>query len=160
MSLVQTIKRGDDKQGVKATLSYIENGVKTAVNLSKVAGGESAYVAGTTYVVDDQASYGGYVFQCILESTGNLPTNTTYWKPLAKTVYFRMEKKAPMVEATVLGNPTDGKVLFAYEQSMVNEVGTFKAEFVVIYGDGRIETFPHDRYIEVKVLEKATGVGN
>lgn len=48
-----------------------------------------AYVAETTYDVDDVVYYGTKDYKCILESTGNLPTNITYWEvlndPLDKT---------------------------------------------------------------------------
>ena len=44
---------------------------------------ESAYNALTAYTVDDAVSYNGSSYICKLASTGNLPTNTTYWDILA-----------------------------------------------------------------------------
>jgi hypothetical protein len=40
------------------------------------------YAAATAYAVDDQVYYPttGDFYRCILTSTGNLPTNTTYWE--------------------------------------------------------------------------------
>lgn len=38
-----------------------------------------AYVNATAYVVGERVLYGGYVYECILNSTGNLPTDVTYW---------------------------------------------------------------------------------
>jgi hypothetical protein len=43
-----------------------------------------AYAGGTSYVVDDAVSYNGSSYICKLASTGNLPTNTTYWDVLAE----------------------------------------------------------------------------
>jgi hypothetical protein len=43
-----------------------------------------AYAGGTSYVVDDAVSYNGSSYICKLASTGNLPTNTTYWDTLAE----------------------------------------------------------------------------
>jgi hypothetical protein len=43
-----------------------------------------AYAGGTTYAVDDAVSYNGSSYVCKLASTGNLPTNTTYWDILAE----------------------------------------------------------------------------
>jgi hypothetical protein len=43
-----------------------------------------AYNAGTSYVVDDAVSYNGSSYICKLASTGNVPTNTTYWDVLAE----------------------------------------------------------------------------
>jgi hypothetical protein len=42
-----------------------------------------AYAAGTAYSVRDAVSYNGSSYYCIQASTGNAPTNTTYWAVLA-----------------------------------------------------------------------------
>lgn len=42
-----------------------------------------AYDGGTAYVKGDSVDYNGSSYICILLSTGNLPTNTTYWQVLA-----------------------------------------------------------------------------
>ena len=42
------------------------------------------YSGATTYSVDDALFYNGSSYRCILESTGNLPTNTTYWALIAQ----------------------------------------------------------------------------
>jgi hypothetical protein len=44
-----------------------------------------AYAGGTTYAVNDVVSYLGSSYICILVSTGNLPTNATYWSLVAQT---------------------------------------------------------------------------
>ena len=44
---------------------------------------KGAYAGGTAYVVDDVVSYSGSSYICKLASTGNLPTNTTYFQPMA-----------------------------------------------------------------------------
>ncbi len=43
-----------------------------------------AYDGGTGYVVNDAVSYSGSSYICKLASTGNLPTNTTYWDLMAQ----------------------------------------------------------------------------
>jgi hypothetical protein len=43
-----------------------------------------AYNGSTAYVVDDAVSYNGSSYICKLASTGNLPTNGTYWDLLAE----------------------------------------------------------------------------
>jgi hypothetical protein len=45
---------------------------------------QGAYAGGTAYAVDDVVSYNGSSYVCILASTGNLPTNTTYWNVMAE----------------------------------------------------------------------------
>tara|TARA_Y100000385_G_scaffold256506_1_gene283016 strand:- start:4283 stop:5041 length:759 start_codon:yes stop_codon:yes gene_type:complete len=44
---------------------------------------KGAYAGGTAYVVDDVVSYSGSSYICKLASTGNLPTNGTYWDQVA-----------------------------------------------------------------------------
>ena len=45
---------------------------------------KGAYAGGTAYAVDDVVSYNGTSYICILASTGNLPTNATYWNVMAQ----------------------------------------------------------------------------
>jgi hypothetical protein len=45
---------------------------------------KGAYAGGTAYVVDDVVSYNGSSYMCKLASTGNLPTNGTYWDVMAQ----------------------------------------------------------------------------
>ena len=44
---------------------------------------KGAYSGGTAYVVDDVVSYSGSSYICKLASTGNLPTNGTYWDQMS-----------------------------------------------------------------------------
>tara|TARA_A100001388_G_scaffold165863_1_gene123864 strand:+ start:1247 stop:2149 length:903 start_codon:yes stop_codon:yes gene_type:complete len=45
---------------------------------------KGTYNAGTAYAIDDVVSYNGSSYVCILASTGNLPTNTTYWNVMSE----------------------------------------------------------------------------
>ena len=45
---------------------------------------KSAYVAETTYVVDDVVRYNGSSYICIAESTGNAPTDEDFWDLVAQ----------------------------------------------------------------------------
>ena len=40
------------------------------------------FSATTAYTIDQLVTYLGNLYECIVATTGNLPTNTTYWKPL------------------------------------------------------------------------------
>ena len=44
---------------------------------------KGAYAGGTAYVVDDVVSYSGSSYICKLASTGNLPTDGTYWDQMS-----------------------------------------------------------------------------
>ena len=52
-----------------------------------LAGTGAAYNGATPYVVGDMVSYGGSNYYCILASTGNVPTNTTYWFLISSPAY-------------------------------------------------------------------------
>ena len=45
---------------------------------------QGTYNASTAYVVDDVVYHEGSAYVCILASTGNAPTNTTYWNKMAQ----------------------------------------------------------------------------
>lgn len=45
---------------------------------------KGAYNGATAYVANDLVSYSGSTYICILASTGNLPTNGTYWSLVAQ----------------------------------------------------------------------------
>ena len=45
---------------------------------------KGAYAGGTAYAVDDVVSYNGSSYICILASTGNLPTNGTYFSVMSQ----------------------------------------------------------------------------
>jgi len=44
---------------------------------------KGAYNSSTAYVVDDVVSHNGSSYVCILASTGNAPTNATYWEQMS-----------------------------------------------------------------------------
>ena len=61
-----------------------------------LAGTGAAYNGATPYVVGAMVSYGGSNYYCILASTGNLPTNVTYWFLISSPAY---EIPSPYLEA-------------------------------------------------------------
>lgn len=52
------------------------------------------YNAATTYGVGDSVSYGNSSYICILATTGNVPTNTTYWQLLASSATNKLSTAA------------------------------------------------------------------
>jgi len=56
-----------------------------------------SYSNATAYVVGDKVLYNAALYVCILASTGNVPTNTTYWSPLETNAWV-----------TAAGNRADG----------------------------------------------------
>lgn len=56
-----------------------------------------SYASGTTYLPGDRVLYNAVIYVCILATTGNVPTNTTYWAPLETNAWV-----------TASGNRADG----------------------------------------------------
>ena len=93
------MRRGTTAQWSTAnpTLASGEVGVDTTLTKFKVGNGstawnslgyasltfQGAYAGGTTYYPNDIVTYNNSTYICILQSTGNLPTNATYWSLLA-----------------------------------------------------------------------------
>lgn len=93
------LRRGTTAQWSSAnpTLAAGEVGVDTSLTKFKVGNGatawnslgyatvtfQSVYASGTTYYPNDIVTYNGSAYVCILQSTGNLPTNATYFSILA-----------------------------------------------------------------------------
>jgi len=55
------------------------------------------YTSTTSYAVNNKVLYNGVIYVCILASTGNVPTNTTYWSELVTNAWV-----------TISGNQNDG----------------------------------------------------
>jgi|SRR5699024_103012 len=70
------------------------------------------------------------------------------------TVLFYMQGKIEGGYATVL---EDGRVFHPLEADAVDRAGKFKAEFKVIYKDGRVDTFPSVGYIEIEIKQDLKG---
>ena len=52
---------------------------------------KGTYNASTAYTIDDVVEYNGSSYICILASTGNLPTDTTYFELMsANTLPFNL----------------------------------------------------------------------
>lgn len=74
------------------------------------------------------------------------------------TVVFNMKttggvSKVNRGAATIVGDPTLGIVRYSWLAADTNTAGLFNAEYEVTYANGKIETFPNDSYIRVKVTE-------
>lgn len=85
------------------------------------------YNALTTYVVGNKVSYLGSSYRCILESTGNLPTNTTYWLLIAS--------KGDNTNASAVTNTPSGNISATTVQGAINELDTEKAPTVHTHDD-------------------------
>lgn len=80
------------------------------------------------------------------------------------TVRFVMKNKAtptedPKVDAAAsITNAAQGLVMYAWDPTDTDEVGTFIAEWEVTFVSGKIETFPNWKNLIVKVFDDIGGV--
>lgn len=52
-----------------------------------------------------------------------------------------------------------GIVKYVWQEGDTALVGKYNGEFEVLFGDGRVETFPNSRYIQIQVFADLGGVG-
>ena len=70
--------------------------------------GKAQYVAATTYTVGQIISYKGYLYTALGTTTGNLPSNVTYWTKGSKSPRVSYKGFIYEAKATVQGQiPTD-----------------------------------------------------
>ena len=81
-------------------------------NYASYNGVMSAYAAGTTYAADSRVVYGSALYVAIASTTGNLPTNSTYWSELMAGAWV-----------TASGNKTNGAMYAGHQaqRSMIVE---------------------------------------
>jgi len=114
---------------------------------------QGAYAGGTAYVKDDVVSYNGSSYVCILASTGNLPTDTTYWNVMAEAgTDADIASIAGLAQGDILyyngtawvrlGAGTSGQVLqtngTGANPSWGDVSGTFKSMNYTIYGQQQV----------------------
>ena len=59
---------------------------------------------------------------------------------------LKIDKQIDVLDAT------EGKVMVVLEATEVDVAGSFRAEFEVTFDDGRVETYPNDGYISIKII--------
>ena len=87
---------------------------------------QGAYSGATAYVADDVVSYNGSSYICILASTNNLPTNTTYWNLMAQSG----------TDITSLAGLAQGDVLYYNGTSWVRLGAGTSGQFLKTNGSG------------------------
>jgi|SRR5690625_1022587 len=51
----------------------------------------------------------------------------------------------------------NGEVLVVFEHIHTSKTGVYRGEFEVTFNDGRIETFPNDSYLNLKIMQDLGG---
>jgi hypothetical protein len=107
---------------------------------------QGAYNGATAYVADDVVSYNGSSYICILASTGNLPTNTTYWNLMAQSG----------TDITSLAGLAQGDVLYYNGTSWVRLGAGTSGQFLKTNGTGANPAWATvtSSILQVKFVEK------
>ena len=89
---------------------------------------KGAYNSSTAYIVDDVVSYNGSSYVCILASTGNLPTVTTYWNQMS----------AAGTDGTDVGTTitTQGDILYRDASGLARLAAGTNGQFLKTQGSG------------------------
>lgn len=97
-------------------------------------------------------------FQNVLKDDLNAIVNLTG----VLGVRFIMKDKATnevKIDApAVIVTPLAGLVKYVWEVGDTDTIGTYNAEFEVQFGDGRLETFPNWKHLQVKVFGDLGGI--
>ena len=85
-------------------------------NYASYNGVMSVYAAGTTYAVGSRVVYGSALYVAIASTTGNLPTNATYWSVLQSGAWV-----------TASGNKTNGAMYAGHQAQRAMIVEAIKS---------------------------------
>ena len=99
-----------------------------------------------------------HAIRAVLKDATGSPVNLTDC-----TVSFHMAslgRSATVSRAVDIHDTAGGEVwvVFAPGETDISG-GYYRAEFQVVYGDGRRETFPNDGYISIQILSDLRGEG-
>lgn len=64
-----------------------------------------------------------------------------------------LSRPAVISRAAHVEDAAAGEVWFVWAPGETDTAGVYRAEFEVVYQDGRRETFPNDGYISIQILE-------
>lgn len=90
--------------------------------------------------------------EAILKDANKLPVNLT-----GASVKFSMRVrpagavKVNGAAATIVGTATNGRVRYDWTASNTDTADTYEGEFEVTYSNGKLQTFPGEEYIIIKL---------
>lgn len=61
---------------------------------------------------------------------------------------------SPITKPAQVVDESGGRVKYEWDAVDTEDFGDFEAEFQVTYGDGTVETFPNDTYLEITIMEE------
>lgn len=93
------------------------------------------YDSATAYIIGNFVTYGGANYVCILASTGNLPTNVTYWVAVGTGTTY-----SSLIELNLNNDPSSAPALWASgtTYAATNRVGASDGYIYTSDGNGNI----------------------
>ena len=98
-----------------------------------------------------------HAIRAILKDSSGSPVNLS-----GCSVSFHMAplgRFATVSRAVDIHDASAGEVWAVWSPGETDVTGVYRAEFQVVYGDGRKETFPNDGYISIQILSDLRGEG-
>lgn len=95
-----------------------------------------------------------HAIQAILKNTNGVPVDLT-----GASVRFLMGRKnAIRADGYAQQTSTQGEVWYVFNEGETDVAGQFGIEFRVTYGDGKVETFPYDKALPIRINERIGGI--
>ncbi|MGS0745553.1 BppU family phage baseplate upper protein [Syntrophomonas erecta subsp. sporosyntropha] len=92
-----------------------------------------------------------HAIKAVLKDASGAPVDLT-----GCSVNFHMaplNRPAVISRAAHIQDAVTGGVWFVWASGETDTAGIYRAEFEVVYRDGRRETFPNDGYISIQILD-------
>jgi len=95
-----------------------------------------------------------HAIQATLKNTNGDPVNLT-----GTTVRFFMGKVGQIViENDARQTEVPGEVWYVFNEGETDVPGFYNVEFRVTYADGKVETFPHNQTLKLRIHERIGGI--
>ena len=140
------------------TTSYFLSAAQTLEEHEDV-GDEACPLSGTrtcvSYDVTLKRGDTRHAIRAVLKNTQGTPVNLS-----GCSVSFYMAppgRPATVSRAVDIHDTAGGEVWVVFAPGETDVSGVYRAEFQVVYGDGRRETFPNNGYINIQILSDLRG---
>lgn len=95
-----------------------------------------------------------HAIQAILKKANGTPVNLSE----ASVRFLMGVGNRKIIEGYAQLTSTPGEVWYVFNDGETDKPGYYRAEFIVTYKDGKVETFPHDKAISVRINERIGGI--
>lgn len=94
-----------------------------------------------------------YCIKAVLKNLRGKPVDLTNCIVNFHMVHLGLNRKARVSRAVHIQDAAAGEVWVVWVPGETDSTGIYRAEFEVVYQDGRRETFPSNGYISIQILD-------